>query len=256
MESVARALGLHDIVVRNALAPNSRPRLEDYGHFITLALYVPRADPVPLFDHLMDSARAEVNVVAEGMGRVVHRVLIEVVDAYFPVLDGLIEQVEGVQEFAFVGGEGAENGLAMLPLFRLKKGLLALRRVMSPQADALRLLAREGVSFYQEPAPVDFQDVLDRAIRVEQTIQLNQDLLINARESYLTRVSNELALATRALLVITCVILVPLFTTAFYGMRFVAFPELGFSIGHGWAIGLIVVVDGALLFLFRYRRLA
>jgi magnesium transporter len=227
--------------------------------FVFSERYLITAHPeaVPLLGRLLDDARNDPKAMAEGMGRLVHRVLDEAVDSYFPALDTLVEQVEAVQEFAFVGtgsrGEATDRA-AMLPLFRLKKGLLALRRVMAPQADALRILAREGVAFYQDPVPIDFQDVFDRATRVEQIIELNQSLLINARESFLTRVSNELGLTTQALLVLTCLILVPLFFTALYGMNFDRIPEAHLPIGHGWAIGLIVVVDGAVVYYFRRQH--
>jgi magnesium transporter len=276
------------------MQPNSRPKVADFGDFVTVTLYVPRAahvsrrgvppfgiagsglaplsevdfvfsarflitahpDPIPLIDGLMEGTRHDPGAIARGMGGLVHRVLDETVDAYFPVLDGLVEQVEAVQEFAFVGGGERPSNDAMRPLFRLKKGLFALRRVMAPQADALRVLARGGVSFYDEGEQPDFEDIFDRAVRVEQTIIMNQDLLINARESYLTRVSNELGIATQALLVVTCLILVPLFVTALYGMRFPGMPELQLPLGHGWAVMLIVLIDGVLLYVFHRQRWA
>ena len=293
MERIAALLGLHDMVVRDALQPNSRPRTEDFGDFISITLYVPHEpgasqrgappfgiggsglgplseidfvfaarylvtahqDDIPLLDRLRHNARDEATVLEQGFGALVREVLDEAVDSYFPVLDKLVEQVEDIQEFAFVGGGSAPPHDALRPLFQLKKGLLALRRVMEPQADALRVLAREGVSFYREPVEIDFQGVFDRAVRVEQTIQLNQDLLINARESYLTRVSNELAVATRALLVVTCVILVPFFFSALYGTNFDLIPETKWPIGQAWAIGLIVLTDGVILLIFRRQHL-
>jgi magnesium transporter len=202
----------------------------------------------------MQDARRDAEAMARGMGGLVHRVLDETVDSYFPVLDKLVEQVEDVQQFAFVGDGGPGSGDAMRPLFKLKKGLFALRRVMAPQADALRVLAREGVSFYEEPDRTDFEDVFDRAVRVEQTILMNQELLINARESYLTRVSNELGVATQALLVVTCLILVPLFVGAFYGMNFQFIPESHWPLGHSWPVILIVAIDGGLLYFFHRQR--
>jgi magnesium transporter len=294
MVEVARQFELHDVIVRTAMQPNSRPKVADFGDFITVTLYVPRAphvsrrgvppfgiagsglaplsevdfvfsarylvtahpDPVPLIEGLLDGAMRDDAAMAKGMGGLVHRVLDETVDSYFPVLDRLVEQVEDVQEFAFVGDKGPPKHDAMRPLFRLKKGLFALRRVMSPQADALRVLARGGVSFYEQPDRTEFEDIFDRAVRVEQTILMNQELLINARESYLTRVSNELGIATQALLVVTCIILVPLFVTALYGMRFPGMPELGLPLGHGWAIVLIVGIDGLLLYYFHRQHWA
>ena len=312
VEVLVQEFGLHDAVAHRAQhprVPNPRPRTVDYGTFMTVAFYVPRAadvphrsvpssgfagsrlvplseidlvfaerflitvhaDPVSLLERMMDDAQCDAGVMATphptrvpartgsrpdgppaGLGQLVHDVLDKAVDAYFPVLDELVEQVEHVQALAFVGGRPRHD--AIRALFRLKKGLLALRRIMSPQADALRVLARRGVAFYQEPAPIEFQDVFDRAVRVEHTIQLNQDLLLNAREAYVTRVSNELGVATQALLVAMCMVLVPLFVTALYGMNFLFMPEHRWPLGRPWAIGLVVLIDGGLLYFFHSRR--
>src|SRR6266542_3988544 len=138
METISAGFGLHDVIVRTALQPNSRPKVAHFGDFITVTLYVPRAphvgargvppcgiagsglaplsevdfvfaarylitahlDPVPLIDRLMDAARHDTEMVAKGMGSLVHRVLVETVNSYFPVLDRLVEQVEGIQQFA------------------------------------------------------------------------------------------------------------------------------------------------------------
>jgi magnesium transporter len=325
MADVGRVFGLNRLVIDNALRPNLRPKIDNYGDYITLALYVPHLgagededagtgggaggsqstdsagdervrgartpfvpplemerggvaplrevflvfggrflvtvhrEPIPVLGAMPGRLFADAALRQQGAGGLVHHVVDEIVDAYFPFLDALAEQVEDVQEFAFVGvgrpGDApAERRRQMRRLFRLKRALLALRRVAVPQSDALRMLARDQVTIFAGPTPISFQDVFDHSTRVQQTIQLHYELLTSAREAFLTRVSNELGVASRTLLAITCFVGVPTLVTALYGTNFARIPELGWPYGYLWALLLIALLDGALVLLARRRR--
>jgi len=109
---------------------------------------------------------------------------------------------------------------------------------------------------YQQPdiaVAVSFADAYDRAVRVDATVDTYHEMLVRARESYLTRVSNELTATANQLLVFTVMLMVPLLVTGWYAMRFPRIPELDFAIGWWWPLGLILGGDAALLAYLRRR---
>jgi magnesium transporter len=234
---------------RGGLAPMDHVYLI-FGHRLLVTV---ARQPIAILNQVAIRCHNDASVLTRGMGGLVHYVVDQMVDAYFQVLDLLSERVEAVQEFAFLGPGKVNAPQEMRALYNIKRDLMALRRVMVPQTDAIRLIAREGIAFYKEPEDVYFQDIFDHAIKVQQTIQVYLDLLTSARESYLTRVSNELATAARALLIVVMFISVPTIVVTAYGMNHEHIPELRWPFGHLWAIFLVAAADLALLAFVRRK---
>jgi Mg2+ and Co2+ transporter CorA len=171
---IAEEFSLHPLAVEDAAEHSQRPKIEQYDDFYLMVVFAittgagPAADdfagtrvrlheidlfigerylisvheePFPLFEALADRWRHNRRVLDEGIGVLVYTLLDAVVDAYFPILDGIVDRIESLEEALFAGGEprrGATESVDVRELFRVKKDLLQMRRVVAPERDARR----------------------------------------------------------------------------------------------------------------------
>ena len=104
----------------------------------------------------------------------------------------------------------------------LRRELVALRRVVTPQRD---LLARTIDDILEIPGlEADsreyFRDVYDHAIRISDQIDSYRDLLAGSRDAYLSVVSNRLNQITKQLTVVATIFLPLSFVVGFFGQNF------------------------------------
>jgi magnesium transporter len=71
--------------------------------------------------------KAHPELAREGAGFLLYVVLDELVDSFFPTLDGIGERVEELEEAVFAGSSDVQN-----QIFALRKDLIAVRRVAGP----------------------------------------------------------------------------------------------------------------------------
>jgi len=210
------------------------------------------AAPLPLLEEMLDRWRRNRRAIHEGIGVLVYTLLDSIVDGYFPVLDEIIERVEDLEETLFIAAP-VEGNRQVQRLFQIKRSLLQLRRVIAPERDALLILVRQEVPLFDRKVAIYFQDVYDHVVRVTDAIDVYQDLLTNALESYLSLVSNNLNQVMKVLTALTVIVAVPAVIAAIYGMNFDLMPELHWRYGYPFALGLMLAAMGLLFLYFRRK---
>ena len=149
---------------------------------------------------------------------VVYRVLDALTDTFFPLLEDLEDRLEKLDEqiFEHPSPEHLE------PLTELRRDLVMLGRVVTPQRD---MLARHIDDILEIPGlQADsrnyFRDVYDHAIRISDQIDSYRDLLIGSRDAYLSVTSNRLNEITKQLTVVATIFLPLSFIVGFFGQNF------------------------------------
>jgi magnesium transporter len=217
-------------------------------------LVTSHAVPLPVIDRTWNRWLANPVSSEEGIGSVTYRVLDAMVDEYFPVLDGIVEEVEELEQRLFnMAHRGAKNE-DLRALFRIKRDLLQLRRVLGPERDAVLVLSRGDMQLFDRKVGFYFQDVYDHIARLTDSLDVYQDMLTNALESYLSLVSNNLNEVMKTLTSVTVMFMAPTLIAGIYGMNFQYMPELEWAYGYPFALALMLgSVVGTFIF-FRRRE--
>ena len=169
-------------------------------------------------------------------------------DEYFPILDELAERVEDVEQHIFEKFDKE----ALEDIFSLKKDLLALRRIISPERDVLNVLLRRDPPIVSPETVIFLQDVYDHILRVTDSLDTYRDLLSSALDAYLSVQSNNLNEIMRRLTVISTIFLPLTFLTGFFGMNFSHLPFDNDTLL--WAsLAIMVILPLAMLAFFRWR---
>lgn len=203
--------------------------------------------------HIADTVarwRAPKSPLSHRISVLVHALLDEMVDDYFPLMDQVADRVEELEDTIFIHfDEGSIE-----TIFKLKKDLLSMRRIVAPERDVLNVLLRRQLPIFALEDMAYLQDVYDHIVRVTDSIDTYRDLLSSALDSYLSLQSNRLNQIMKTLTVASIILMTAALITGYYGQNFKVFPALNFGIGSFWSLSLIAVATVTLVFYFKRKK--
>src|SRR5207302_1870856 len=154
----------------------------------------------------------------------IYRVLDSLTDSLFPVLADMDDEIDNLETAVLANPTDQQ----LERLFALKRQLIAMRKVVTPQRD---LFARSIDQLADLPGlELDerdyFRDIYDHLIGISDLIDSYRELLSGATDLYLSTVSNRQNDVMKQLTVIATVFLPLGFITGFFGQNF------GFLVNH------------------------
>lgn len=244
MAKLAGPFGLHKLAVEDCLHLGQRPKLEEYPGHVFLVLHGFLAAPEDLCDltllemhffigpdwlitvHEKPNAAQEstwarvLQSPSDTLGRgpdfVAYLVADAMVDSNFPILDRFNDSLEELEDQIFL----APSQKQLERTFELKRLLVGLRRVLSPQRDIVGLLAKRGIPQVQERTVLYFRDVYDHLVRLYEQIDTGRDILGSVVDGYLSMVANKTNEVTKQLTIFATIFLPLSFITGFFGQNF------------------------------------
>jgi magnesium transporter len=239
LEELGTLFGFHPLALDDTRRFGQRPKLDDYGDHVLLVFFGARLDarsePEPVEVHLFVSGGSVVTVrrkpsaalddlrrrfqresaVAEQW--IVYSILEALTESFFPVLDAVDDELDGLEE-AIIAAPTDEQ---LSRIFRLKRALGRLRRVVAPARDLLQAPEQTTSLPGLTPGARDyFRDVYDHLLRISELIDAQRDVLSSAMDVYLSTSSNRLNLIMKRLTLIATVFLPLTFVTGFFGQNF------------------------------------
>jgi magnesium transporter len=279
-ELLKRITGLHPLSVEDALAQNSRPKLEEYPNYlfvviIGVRLHEATPDPYDLatYDlcfflgstflitvHEGPSAPVEEvaarlekspDLLARGVDRLTHSIMDGSVDQYFPILDKLDEFVDGLEERVI-----AEFDESALPeIFEVKRLILSMRRHLAPERDVFNVLTNRPSALLSPESQIYFRDIYDHMLRINDSVETYRELLSSVLDSYLTQVSNRLGRVTKGLSVVATLSIPFVVVSGMWGMNVQHIPLATYPHAFWWMFGIQLAVGLVLLAVLRFWKL-
>ena len=196
--------------------------------------------------HFADNAPRQVVVF--------YLVMDTLVDSFFPVLadfDDAIDDLEGA-----ILKTPTEEQLGTL--FDMKRQIMAIRKVITPQRDMISSLNSGMVAIpgMTDQGAAYFRNLYDHLIRISDLVDSYRDLLSGAMDTHISTVSNRLNVVMKQLAIIATVFLPLSFLTGFFGQNFGLL--VNHFLVHSWTfwafgIGLEIAAVAGLMTLFRRR---
>lgn len=240
IDALAADLGWHPLAIEDTKKFGQRPKLDDFDDHMLLVFYGAAEDeerlPVPVEVHAYLSGDGIVTVRRSALDdldrlkatlagtresseqHVIYRVLDAITDSFFPLLARFDDEIDDLEDA--VVREPTDEQLQRL--FRLKRTLVALRKVVTPQRD-LFARATDGIIALPglQPDTRDyFRDVYDHLIRISDLLDSYRDLLTGAMDVYLSTVSNRLNVVMKQLTLVATIFLPLTFVSGFFGQNF------------------------------------
>jgi magnesium transporter len=204
-------------------------------------------EPLSWLDSLFEEAQkvsAGEHLMSRGIAFLLYAFLDALVDSYFPVLDDLDEIIDDLEDVTV----NSTSNEVQIRIFRIKRSLAQMRRVISPQVEVANALVGRAGKFIPAKAEPYFADVHDHLIRAFEVLDSYRDLMSGMLDVYLTTVSNRLNEVMKQLTIIATIFLPITFITGVFGQNFGHLPQVEHDNGYlFWIVlafmGLITVMQ-------------
>lgn len=266
---------LHPLFLENISEQHRQPRFQAYhdrviavfyslstsrhritSHQITLyagpnyVLTVRSAD-IPNADRMSNRFSED----AEEIGRhdsvvLLYSLLDTIVDSYQPVMDKVVSWVDELEDRIISG----ETHHMQRELLDLRRTLVRTRRVVEPERSMLLSPDRHQHAMIDPSMAPYFRDVYDNVGRATDVIDDSREMLTSALESYQSAVNNNLNIVVRRLTSSSIILMTMALVPAIYGMNFRHMPELHWTLGYPFALGIMLAVAIVLTISFRRAR--
>jgi magnesium transporter len=289
LQTIADEFGLHPLAVEDALLGHQRPKIERYGDtlFIVLrsARYLDVPEEVEFGEvHLFIGANFAISVrhaespdltrvrrrlevepelLALGPQAVLYAVFDEVVDEFAPVIEGLRNDIDEIEDQLFEGHPAVSRRI-----YELAGETMSLQRATHPLDGMLHAL-EGGYEKYGVPLELQrrLRDVRDHVIGIVDRVDSFRSTLENALTVQATVVSqtqneemrtlSETAISqgeqVKKISGWAAILFAPSLVGSVYGMNFAAMPELEWGLGYPFALGLMLATSVTLYIVFKVR---
>ncbi|MFN2386325.1 MAG: magnesium transporter CorA family protein [Thermoanaerobaculia bacterium] len=244
LEGLRREFGFHPLAIEDVLTRHQRPKIDIYSDHYFLVFYrigagngssddvliqevdcfigqnflvVTHDSRIPLLDDQFQ--RFCRTPGPKSVSVLLYELLDALVDEYFPFLDDVAERSAEIEDALFKKFEAKH----LERMLELKRDLIRLRRVVSPERDVVNVLLRRDPPVIDPAQIVYFQDVYDHLVRVTESIDTYRELVTGSLEAFLSVQNNRLSEVVRKLTVISVTFLPLTFITGFFGMNFRVF---------------------------------
>jgi len=198
-------------------------------------------------DLLLEDAREkndDEHLMSRGIAFLLYSLLDALVDSYFPVLDDIDDIIDDLEDVTV----NSTSNDVQVRIFRIKRSLAQMRRVISPQVEvANALVSRASKSISPEIGPY-FAELHDHLIRAFEVLDSYRDLMSGLLDVYLTTVSNRLNVVMKQLTILATIFMPITFITGVFGQNFGHLPQVEHDSGYlFWIVlafmGLVTVLQ-------------
>jgi len=269
LEQLGEEFGLHELAIEDAHKAHQRPKVELFENTLFIAVHtVQRVEEKVHFGetHLFLGERFLITVrhgsslsyepararcerdpeyLAAGPSFGLYAVLDQIVDNYFPIVDGFRASLDDLERDIFNEDFRRDT---IERLYQMKRELTRLRLAVAPLQDVLAPLVRLYPNLLHPETRVYFRDVLDHAKRINDATDTLREMLTAAMSVNLALVTVAQGEVVKRLAGWAALLAVPTLVTGWYGMNFAAMPELASRFGYP---GVLALTLGIVLLLYR-----
>jgi magnesium transporter len=245
LEALAARFELHPVTLDDLINRNQRPKVEEFEQYIFLVIHALRAidgdeldteelhaaskknalvtvhdRPLEPLQRVFDRCLKDPRMTQNGPSFLVYLLSDAVVDGYFPVLDAMGDEIDALEDMVIENPARAR----MRRVFEVKRVLVQLRKVVSPQREVYNALSRRDYPRIEPRTAVYFRDIHDHLVLAFEIIDSFRDLVANILDAYLAATSNRLGQVMKQLTIIATIFMPLSFLTGFFGTNFTSIP--------------------------------
>lgn len=282
LQRLGKVFGLHPLVLEDVVNVPQRPKVEEYPEqvLMILRMVTPREDGQRFFSeqvslilgkhHLLtvqeepeydcfgpvrERIRASKGTIRkQNADYLAYALLDAIVDGFFPVLEAYGEELEELED-EIVAHPTSRN---LEKIHQLKRDLLAIRRAIWPQRDAINCLIRDQNPLISDEVRLYLRDCYDHIVQVLDMVETYREVASSLMDVYVSSVGNRMNEVMKVLTIISTIFIPLTFIAGVYGMNFDPqkpgnMPELELPYAY-LVCWLVMLAIAAALILFFKRR--
>ncbi|QSE84988.1 magnesium and cobalt transport protein CorA [Rhodococcus koreensis] len=290
IDSLAREFALHHLAVEDAITAHQRPKLERYDSVLFVVLrparYLDDVEKVEFGElhvfvgpdfvvtirhaespdlgvvrHRMEQAPG---LLCLGPEAVLYAIVDQVVDEYEPVIAGLENDVDEIEDQLFTG-----DAFVARRIYALSSEVIEFQRATQPLVGMLEALQRGSEKYHVDlELQRHLRDVHDHTIRIveradsfrahlQTALTVHATLVAqqqNEEMHHLTEASLAQSEEVKKISAWAAILFAPTLVGTIYGMNFDDMPELHWATGYPLALSLMLITSMALYIVFKRQR--
>ncbi|MEM8722461.1 MAG: magnesium/cobalt transporter CorA [Cyanobacteria bacterium P01_G01_bin.39] len=275
LQQLGKVFNLHPLILEDIVNVPQRPKIEEYqDHLVIITqMVVPRDNNDGFWNEQVsfvlgknyllsvqelperDCFKLVRQRIRENKGTIRQRkadylayaLWDAVIDGFFPVLEAYGDRIEELEDEVVFN----PSDESLSKIYAVKRELLALRRAIWSQREALNILVRDGNSLIGNDVSIYLKDCYDHTVQVIDTIESYRELASGLMDVYLSAVSNKMNEIMKLLTIVSSIFIPLTFIAGVYGMNFNSeaspwnMPELNWYWGYPfyWLISMIISVS-------------
>jgi magnesium transporter len=272
LDKLQEEFSLHDLAVEDAQHAHQRPKIEAYGNSLFVVMHTAQVVDERIrfgethaflgprylvtvrhgaslsYAPVRARVEREPDLLALGPAYGLYAVMDFIVDNYQPIVSEFRDSLNALEQDIFAETFRRET---IVKLYELKRELTQLRLAVAPMQDILSQLTRIHGALVPEEVRLYFRDVLDHALRVNESTDTLREMLTAAMSVNLSLVTINQGEVVKKLAGWAALLAAPTLITSWYGMNFQYMPELHFRHSYAVLVGLVALVC---IGLYRYLR--
>jgi magnesium transporter len=236
--------GFHPLAVDDALQETHTPKVDDWGDYVYIvlnsldydeeltdkSLHTDELDiflgknyvvthhdkPIIALDQVWTACQRDVRHTQDGADHLLYKIVDFIVAGYMPIVTKLDDEIDDIEDQVF----NKPTRETLEQIFALKRALLSMRRVITPQREVLNKLARDDYRIIDPHDRIFFRDVYDHLVRLQDLNESMRDLVGGVLDTYLSVINNRMNDVMKTLTVITTLFMPISFVAGFFGMNF------------------------------------
>ena len=185
----------------------------------------------------------------KGIGYFVYRLLDEILNTYFVVMDNLEDNVDRIESQVI---ENPDKKLVS-QIFEIKKTLIYFNKSLLTNREVITSIEKQYVNDISGKPTKLFRNLYNDIVQLIDTAATLRDVLTGTLDVYLSSASNSLNQVMKVLTIGASFILIPTLIASIYGMNFQWMPELEWKYGYFFALGLMVFSITGMYAFFRRK---
>lgn len=276
LKAIGRVFDLHRLALEDAASGRQRPKVEGYPNHLFVVLRAIASDsdqgsdqvaffvgdgwvvsvqerPFTQFEPVRERLRTGRGYVrARGADYLTYALIDALIDHYFPALDGHAERLEALESDLL----GHPTDALVADVMGVRRALARIRRVTMPGREVVEALLRADAM--RDETRTFLRDCADHLMSINDSIEQLREQAGHLMEVHLALTSHRMNEVMKVLTIIATIFIPLSFVAGLYGMNFDPsspwnMPELRWRFGYPFALGLMAVITGGLVFFF-WRR--
>lgn len=274
LESLQQQFNFHPLAIEDCASSVERVKAEEFGDHLflliqALMLNPPDSDvepeqiaaflgdrylvtvhrkPVKQLEDVWQRLANNSKTSIDGSDFILYLIVDSIIDDAFPIIDSISDRLEEIEAEILDRVDQSQ----LLRVLRLRRKLIAIRRMLSPHRDVIAMLVRRGDPRISERTALYFRDVYDHVVRAYEEIDTERDMLGNVMEAYISMMENRANNIVKQLTIFASIFLPLTFLTGFFGQNFTRMP-FGSVLLYRLMLAVYLAVPIGMLLWFRWR---
>ena len=199
---------------------------------------------------LKEVIEAKKNFFEKGSSYFVYRLLDEILNTYFMVLDDIENVIDKIEDHVVK----TPSISIVEKIFETKKTLIYFTKTITANREVIASIEREYLPEIDKKMTRQFRTLYNDTVQLVDMSSTYRDILTGTLDTYLSSVSMNLNQIMKTLTVGASFILIPTLIASIYGMNFQGMPELYWKYGYFFSLCLMVFSVFATWLFFKRKK--